>query len=377
MTASGTIQADEIRLASGLGGRILTVEVAPGEPVQAGTILVHLDDTTLQAQLLQAEAAVVVAQAKLAELLAGARVEEIAAAEANLTLAQAGRDGHKAAWDNALSALDNPQVLDAQIAEARTKVQLAEQGVALATAQLAQQELIRDQKRAGTTERDIAEWQVTAAKDKLATAEADLESAQVLLNGLWGIRSRPLALIAQSHLAEGQYQIAEAGVVVARAQWADLIAGATAEEIAVAKRAVQLEQAKVDAIRTQQDHFCLDSPIDGVVLDQFLRAGELAAPAATILTLADLNALNLTVYVPVYGVGRVQIGQEVQIAVDSFPGQVFTGYVARIGDRAEYTPRNVATPEERLNTFYAVEIRLDNPQGLLKPGMPADARFVE
>jgi HlyD family secretion protein len=73
----------------------------------------------------------------------------------------------------------------------------------------------------------------------------------------------------------------------------------------------------------------------------------------------------------------VQIAQEVQITVDSFPGQIFAGYVSRIGDRAEFTPRNVATPEERLNTFYAVEIRVDNPQGLLKPGMPADAQFID
>ena len=65
----------------------------------------------------------------------------------------------------------------------------------------------------------------------------------------------------------------------------------------------------------------------------------------------------------------------VQVTVDSFPGQACTGQVTRIGDEPEFTPRNVATKEERLNTFYAVEVRLPNAEGLLKPGMPADATF--
>ena len=61
--------------------------------------------------------------------------------------------------------------------------------------------------------------------------------------------------------------------------------------------------------------------------------------------------------------------------MDSFPGRVFDGHVVRIADEPEFTPRNVATAEERLNTFYAAEIELPNPDGLLKPGMPADAVF--
>jgi HlyD family secretion protein len=95
----------------------------------------------------------------------------------------------------------------------------------------------------------------------------------------------------------------------------------------------------------------------------------------TVLTLADLSRVTLAVYVPENRVGQVQIGQTVRVTVDSFPGRAFEGQVIRIGSQAEFTPRNVATAEERLNTFYAVEIRLSNPDGLLKPGMPADATF--
>jgi HlyD family secretion protein len=87
--------------------------------------------------------------------------------------------------------------------------------------------------------------------------------------------------------------------------------------------------------------------------------------------------VTLEAYVPENRIGQVQLGQPVQVTVDSFPGRTFDGRVARIGDEPEFTPRNVATAEERLNTFYAVEIQLPNPGGLLKPGMPADAIFVK
>jgi len=375
LTASGTIQADEIRIAAELGGQIIAIEVQKGDSIRAGDVLVRLDDTLLLGKLQEAEAALATARANLAQIRAGARPEAIAAQEALLALAQAQRDGALAAWNNALAALRNPQELDAQIVDAQTQVRLAEQGVALAEAELAKQRLIRDQKREGSPERDAANWQVLAAEEQLAAAQADLAAAQTLLGQLQAIRRQPLGLIAQANLAKGQYQVAEAGVAVAQARLDDLLAGPTAEEIAVAEQQVRLKEAQLGAIRIQQDKFTLTSPVDGVVLDRILQVGELAAPTAPILTVANLSQVRLIVYVPVNRIGQVRLGQHVHITVDSFPGRIFTGQVAHIGSEAEYTPRNIATQEERLNTFYAVEIRLPNDEGLLKPGMPADATF--
>ncbi len=375
LTASGTIQANPIRVAAELGGRITEIVVRKGDPIRQGDLLVRLDDTPLLNKLLEVEAAVATAQANLGVVKAGPRIEAIAAQEALLALAQAQRDGAQSAWANALDVLRNPQDLDAQIVDAQTQVNLAEQGVILAEAELARQKLIRDQKREGSAEREAADWQVLAAEEKKAAAQADLLTAQTLLDQLQAIRRWPLGLIVQANLAQGQYRVAEAGVAVAQAQLDDLLVGSTDEEIAVAEHMVRLQAAQVAAIRVQQSKFTLNSPIDGVVLDQILQVGELAAPATTILTIADLSQLTLVVYVPVNQIGHIQLGQEARISVDSFPGRVFVGYVLRIGDQAEYTPRNIATQEERQNTFYAVEIRLPNDEGLLKPGMPADATF--
>ena len=377
LTASGTIQADEIRIASELGGRIVQIDIKKGDQVRVGDVLVRLDDAQLLDKLGEAQAAVAAAKADLAVVRAGARVEEIAAAQAALSLAQAQRDGDYTAWQNALTALNNPQEIDAQIIEAQTQVDLAEQGAILAQAQLEREKLLRDQTSKGSTRREIADLQVLAAEKALAGAQADLETAQTLLDWLRLIRSKPLGLIAQANAAQGQYQVSEGGVAVARASLDDLLAGATPEEVAVAEQAVVLAQAQASVLEANREKFVIVSPVDGVVLNQVLNTGELAAPAATILTLSDLSQVTLSVYVPENRIGQVRLGQTVQVTVDSFPGQTFTGHVLRIGDQPEFTPRNVATQEERLNTFYAVEIALENEQGLLKPGMPADAVFQD
>ncbi len=375
LTASGTIHADEVRVAAELGGRILDVRTGVGAEVRAGDVLVALEATPILTKLAEAEAAVAAAQADLAVVEAGPRAAEIAAAQAALALAEAQRDGALDAWENALEAIQNPQELDAQIAQARTKVTLAEQNVELTVAELAREKLVRDQKAEGSMERRIADLRVQAAEETLAAARSDENAARTMLNWLWIIRSEPLALIAQAHAAEGRYRAAEEGVAVARARLDDLLAGPMPEEIAVARANVRLAEAQAGVLRAQQQKFTLVSPVDGVVLDQTLRPGEVAAPATTILTVADLSEVTLIVYAPENRIGQVQLGQAVQVTVDSFPGHTFTGQVTRIGDKPEFTPRNVATKEERLNTFYVVEVRLPNAEGLLKPGMPADATF--
>lgn len=375
LLASGTIQADEVRVAAELGGRIVEVRVQPGEAVRAGDVLVTLDSTALLTQLAEAEAAVASAEADLAVVQAGPPADQIAIAQAALTLARSQRDGKHADWENAQAAVENPQEVDAQIVEARTQVELAAQNVELAEAQLAMEQLLREQKPEDSVGRQIADLQVRAAESALAAAQADESTAKTLLNWLYAIRSKPLALIAQANAAEGQYHVAEEAVTVAQAQLDDLLDGPTAEEVALAEAAVSLAQAQAAVLQSQRARFTLASPIDGLVLNQVLYAGEVAAPAATILTIADLQELTLVVYVPANRIGEVHPGQNVTVTVDGFPGRPFPGEVMHVAGEPEFTPRNVATQEERLNTFFTVEIQLPNEDGLLKPGMPANATF--
>jgi HlyD family secretion protein len=375
LIASGTIRAQEIRIASEFGGRIESIAVEVGQQIAEDDVLVTLDATPWLLQLNPAEAAVIAAQADLTLLEAGAHPAEIAAARANLALVEAQRDGAYQAWQDALAVVENPQELNAQIVEARTQVALAAQGSELARAELANQEMLHGIAPEDGVAGQVADYQLVAAREALASAEADEQTAQTLLNQLLRIRNNPLGYIAQANAAEGQYHVAEASVTVAQAKLDDLLAGPTPEEIAVARATVRQAEAEANVLQKKIERSTLSSPIDGVVVARAANIGELVAPAATILTLADLNAVTLYVYVPEGQIGNVYLEQAVKVTVDSYPERVFDGEVARIGDEPEFTPRNVATAEERLNTFYAVEIRLDNADGALKSGMPADAQF--
>ncbi|MFN2221806.1 MAG: HlyD family secretion protein [Candidatus Promineifilaceae bacterium] len=370
LVASGAIRADEVRIAAELGGRILEMPLAVGDSVQAGQLLVLLDDTQVHSMRLEEEAAVAVAEADLAT------AEEIAAAQAAVEISRAQRGQARAAWLSAEAIVEDPQDLDAAIVDAQTQADLAEQAVELAEAQLAQQQLLRDQYQPGSLERQTSDLQVRAGEAALAAAQSDLEAAQAMVNGLWSIRNQPLALLAQANAAEGQYRLAQESISVARAQLDDLLAGPTPEEIAVAQASLSLAQAQARAVAVQEEKFRLSAPTGGVVLSQDARPGEVVAPAAPIMTIASLDQVTLVVYVPVNHIGRVRLGQQVQVSADSFPGRSFAGQVTGIGAEPEFTPRNVATAEERINTFYQVEISLPNPDLLLKPGMPADALFI-
>jgi multidrug resistance efflux pump len=119
----------------------------------------------------------------------------------------------------------------------------------------------------------------------------------------------------------------------------------------------------------------LQAPINGLVLEQALHVGELAVPNGPVVTLANLDTVELTVYINADQFDRISLNQTVIVSVDSFPERSFEGTVVYIADEAEFTPRNVQTREERVNLVYAVKIHLENPDHALKPGMPADAAF--
>jgi HlyD family secretion protein len=131
------------------------------------------------------------------------------------------------------------------------------------------------------------------------------------------------------------------------------------------------------SLRTPSTRERIRTPIDGVVLYRSVEPGEFAAPGAPLITVADLDHLTLTVYVPEDRYGRVMLGANYPVTVDSFPDEVFTGTVRHIAARAEFTPRNVQTTDSRKTTVFAIRLDLGSGAGKLKPGMPADVHFGE
>ena len=142
-----------------------------------------------------------------------------------------------------------------------------------------------------------------------------------------------------------------------------------------AQSGVQQAQANVDLINTQLSKLTILAPLDGVILTRNVEPGEFVQSGADALTMADISHLTITVYVPEDLYGKISLGMPATMKADSFPSETFNAQVSYISDQAEYTPRNVQTVEGRSSTVYAIKLTVSNPQGQLKPGMPADVTF--
>jgi len=223
----------------------------------------------------------------------------------------------------------------------------------------------------------------------LANAEADLEKAIKDYDALGdGPSVADIALLeAQLAAAERDYEavkdgpdpgdiaLAEARVQTADANLALAHADTSQEQLDAVQAQVKAAQAALEIVQAHYDKLVLTSPVDGIVLYRTVEPGEVVLPGSPAITLGLLDKLTITVYIPEDRYGQIDIGDKAIVKVDSFPGETFDAVVARIADQAEYTPRNVQTEEDRRTTVFAIELSVDDPQGKLKPGMPADVIF--
>lgn len=427
-SVSGFIEAEEVNVAAEIRGRMIRLAVEEGDLVQTGQTLVELDPALIEAQMRQAQAKVDTAKAQLAKIKAGVRPEEIAKAEAAVKQAQTGADAAQLLWQDAITLRDNPQELDIQIEAAQTALQLAElrieQAVPLKEAAVAMNDLQAQQVKTieegknfhfqlppgfnkkmlppnvdlnedigdaapgddirahaefpeGTKQQASINWNLASADEwekwvNLNSAQTAYADTQATLNDLLTLRNDPQAARVKVAQTEAVYQTALAQVEVAQAQLNLLWAGARPEQIAVAEAAVKQAEAGLTALQVQRNQHTLAAPLTGWVVELPAHEGEMSTPGMTLLTLADLNQMTLTVYVPAPKIGLVAVGQHVDVSVDAFSGESFTGQIIFINNEAEFTPKNVQSKEERVNTVFAVKIRLEDKTQRLKPGMPAD-----
>lgn len=379
ITGSGTLEGKSVTVVSELGGIVHAIPVEEGDLVQAGDPVVMLDDAEACTQVAQARAGVAVAQANLDKLRAGERPETRAAAQAALDAAEIQMKQAAQTVVTAREAITNPVELNLKIAEARMTRDVAEQGVEQAEAELAAEELnyhiYVDLKEVSDQVRRSWDLRISAAKARVAKAEAELEAAQADLNALLGIRANPLETRATLHGAQAAYTATTYVVAEAQAHLEAIDDGVRPEEIVIAEALLAQAQAGLDMALVQQSMLTLTAPITGVVTTRHDHAGELAAPGRPILTLTKLDVLQLTLYVPETQIAEVRAGQTVSVTVSSLPDEVFNGTVQRIATEAEYTPRTLETEGDRARRVFAVDIEIPNPSGSLQPGLPAQGHI--
>jgi multidrug resistance efflux pump len=377
LTYSGTLEADQIAIAPEIGGRVSEVRVKEGDTVNAGDVLVQLDPALVDAQIQQARAALATATANLAHLTAGARREDIAAAEGTLTQAVAANDGAQEMLDDARAIRANPQTLDTQITRVRANLAHAQAQVNQAQAAARYAEVERDRYAEGTPEYKVADGRYRAALTQQDLAKAARDGAQRALDDLLAIRANPIALDTQVNAAQAKWEEAKSQVMQAQAALDALKNGATPEQLAMARANVKQADTALKLLQIQRGQLTLRAPSPGVIAKRSVNLGEAASAGAPLLTIANLDAVKLTLYVPEAQLGRVALGQRVRVKIDAYPQRAFDGQVVFMSPQAEFTPRNVQTADERATTVFAVRIALANPDRALTMGMTGEAMIGE
>jgi HlyD family secretion protein len=372
LSASGTVEAVQVRISPELGGRVAEVRVSEGDSVKAGDVLVRIDSTLLGAQRLQAEAAVKVAKANAAaaQATADGAMANASSVQALLTAAQAGL----AAAEGGLEAAQaNLKLLEAGPSEEQLKVAQTVIDKARIAADAAQEayDAIPKELRDSPDGKALKQ-QLDLANAAVANAQAqyDLIKAGAPPEQLEAAKAQVSVVRAQVDAAQAQVDSAQAMIKLAQAQ------AEAAQNMAQAAQAqAEAAQAALNLLDVQIAKLTLTAPIDGVILSCSIQPGEVATPGATLLVLSRLTDLTITVYVPEDNYGAINLGQTAAVTIDSFPNVTFVAQVVHIADKAEFTPRNVQTSQGRRSTVFAVKLALSNPEGKLKPGMPADVTF--
>ena len=166
-----------------------------------------------------------------------------------------------------------------------------------------------------------------------------------------------------------------ASEAVAAANVIEVRAGPTPEQIALAEAKVQQAQAALELARAYQSRAQIVAPLTGLVAQRSGHVGETAQSGASLLSIVNIDTLDMIIYVPQAQLPRVQIGAPVKVYVDAYPNEVFTGEVVNIAQQAQFSSRDTQNKEDRASVVFAVKVRLDNADGRLKSGMTADAEL--
>ena len=355
LPVSGNIELTQVDISFKVPGKLVELDVDEGTFVKKGTVIARIDREQVEQQRSRDEASVAASssqyqqmetsvrwqretlesdialrkaevrasQARLDLLLAGSRPQEIQQAEAAVADATAQRDQAKADWDRSQELFKNDDISKAQYDQYRMRLDSTGAVLRQAQEKLA---LVKEGPR----------------KEDIEAARADVERAKAAQQA-----SEANRLELQRREEDVKAHLAD----VARAK------------------------AQVAMTQTQINDTVVTSPIDGVVLVKSAEVGEVLAAGTTVVTIGDIDHPWLRAYINETDLGRVKLGQPVQLTNDSYPGKTYPGRVSFISSEAEFTPKQIQTREERVKLVYRIKIDVDNARHELKSNMPVDGEI--
>jgi len=219
---------------------------------------------------------------------------------------------------------------------------------------------------AGSRQEDI-----DRAYEQVREAQASATSAEADLRRISAVYQSGTATQKQMDDAKAHADMAKAILAAAEQQLLKLEKGSREEEIELAKAQVVQSEAKQAKMEKAVADCTVTSSVNGFVTTRIHEDGEFVQIGAPLLTVSRLDEVWLSVYIPETKISNVRLGQRAWVKIDGRK-DLFEGKVTYISPTAEFTPRNVQTPDERAKLVYRVKITLDNKEGIFKPGLPAD-----
>lgn len=354
--ASGTVESNLVSLSSEVTGTVAETKAAEGDEIKKGDVISIIENTAIMSQydqalinlqisekntemlqnsienfslqntdaIQQAKSAYLAVQAEYEKVVDGANEDEISQAEAAVDQAQINFDFMKTNLERSKTLLEQQAISQSMYDETLKSYNVSEAQYNAAVSKL---NLIKS----GPTENVM-----NAAKNKMLQAKAGYELS--ISNGN-----------TQLNQLQGQLEIAK----------------------------IQLEQSKniLEQTKMEMDKLTIKSPVDGIVNSLLMKDGEFVSMGRLAAEIYDPENVEIKAYVSASNIGLIKVGQEAKIFIDSHSEKSYAGKVTRINNKAEFTPKNIQTKEERVNTVFEVTIRALDSEGVIKPGMPADVNI--
>ena len=217
---------------------------------------------------------------------------------------------------------------------------------------------------------------IKQSQESLKQTEINLEQSKLDMERMKTLYETNTVTKKQYDDATSKYDISLAQYNSARENYNKLKNLSRPEDIESAIANLKKSVSTSDLLKKNIEDCRVFSPIDGFITQKYVEAGENVVPSAALFKIADLQTVKLVIYITEEELGKVKLGQKAEITVDAFKNKVYAGEIIYISSEAEFTPKNIQTPEERTKLVYAVKIQIPNPEFELKVGMPADAKIV-
>ncbi|MCM1983785.1 HlyD family secretion protein [Lyngbya confervoides] len=357
---SGRIEGYETDVGAKVGGKIESIAVREGDRVRSGQVIARLEDEELRAALTGAMARIAAAQQQVSQAFLQLGVIDTQIAEAKLAQQQA-QDDTAGRMNAAKAAVAAAQ---AQLAQAQAQVKQLQAELNLAQADRDRFATLVREGAVSQQRFDQAQTQYESLRELLQARQAAVTTAQEQVNVAQGNLTQSGASQLNPEIRAAQVQRLQTQLAQAQAQLRS--AQAEVETARSYRRELEARLRNLDIL----------SPIAGIVLTRTTEPGEVIAAGKTVLTVVNLDEVYLRGFIPEKNVGEVRVGQAAQVYLDSDPHRPLAAQVSAIDTEASFTPENIYFRDDRVTQVFGLKLQIENPNGLAKPGMPADARIL-